>query len=256
MIRVLIADDEPLAREGLRFYLSKESSIDIVAECRNGREAVAALRKGNVDVVFLDIKMPGKDGFSVVSEIGASQMPVTVFVTAHDQYAIQAFQAHALDYLTKPLEPARLADALARAQEHIAARKALRDKAAWGESLEGVLAELKAQNKHPQQLLVPHGSREIVVNVSEIEWIDAADYYACLHVGGRSLMLRKSIKELAVTLDPRCFVRVHRSVIVNTKYVREVCREGRNNGSVIMAGGRELHTSEAGWQAFVAIYRG
>ncbi len=254
-LRVIIADDEPLARERLRHLLAPEADLEVVAECRNGRETIAALREKTADLLLLDIQMPGKDGFAVISEVGTANLPVTIFVTAHDQYAIDAFEVHALDYLTKPVEPKRLGSALARGREQVAARQALRDRQQWGAAMESMIANVAKRTEHPDRLLVPHGTRDVLVTVSEIEWIDAANYYACLHVGQRCLMIRKSIKELAVMLDPASFVRVHRSVIVNLAFVREICRDGRTDGFVLMAGGQQLRLSAAGWQALMHAHR-
>jgi two-component system LytT family response regulator len=249
-LRVLIADDEPLARERLRFLLSADEEIEVAGECRNGREAIAALRESQVDVLFLDIQMPGKDGFDVIEQIGAVHMPITVFVTAHNQYAVQAFEVHALDYLTKPVEPERLRATLARVRERIASQSALLTQ----EQLKSVLANLEnGRPDFPKRVLVHNGAKDSFVNVDDIEWIEAADYYACLHVGSKSFMLRESIKQLSKTLDPGKFVRIHRSVIVNVDQVSEIFREGQSEGSVVLKTGQRLRMSKAGWQSLVAV---
>jgi two-component system, LytTR family, response regulator len=249
-LRVLIADDEPLARERLRFLLSAYEEIEVAGECRNGREAIAALRESQVDVLFLDIQMPGKDGFDVIEQIGAVHMPITVFVTAHNQYAVQAFEVHALDYLTKPVEPERLRATLARLRERIASQSALLTQ----EQLKSVLASLEnGRPGFPKRVLVHNGAKDSFVNVDDIEWIEAADYYACLHVGSKSFMLRESIKQLSKTLDPGKFVRIHRSVIVNVDQVSEIFREGQSEGSVVLKTGQRLRMSKAGWQSLVAV---
>jgi two-component system LytT family response regulator len=182
-------------------------------------------------------------------------MPVTVFVTAHNQYAIQAFDVHALDYLTKPVEPERLQATLLRVKELIASRSALMSQ----EQLKAVLAGLETGNgtrqDYPKRFLVPNGTKDSFVNVNEIEWIEAADYYSCLHVGSRNYMLRESIKQLAATLDPARFVRIHRSVIVNVDQVREILREGRSEGSVVLSNGRRLRMSKSGWQTLLTVSR-
>jgi two-component system LytT family response regulator len=247
-LKALIADDEPLARERLRFLLSSDQEIAIAGECRNGREVIIALRDNRYDVLFLDIQMPGGSGIEIVEQVGVANMPVTVFVTAHDHYALKAFEVHALDYLTKPVEPERLKAALARIKERIALQAALQTQ----EQLKSVLASLKAgdaaQPEYLRRLVVPNGAKDSFVNVDDIEWVEAADYYACLHVGGRKLMLRETIKQLAGTLDPRKFVRVHRCAIVNLDRVREILREGRNEGWVLLASGNRIKMSKAGWQ--------
>jgi two-component system LytT family response regulator len=253
-LRALIADDEPLARERLRFLLAGDDEIEVAGECRNGSEVLASLKSQQVDVLFLDIQMPGRGGFEVIEQMGATQMPVTVFVTAHNQHALQAFEVHALDYLTKPVEPERLKATLARARERIASNTALLNQ----ERLKQVLAEVGMRGigkEYPKRLLVPNGTKDTVVNIQEIEWIEAADYYSCLHVGTKSFMLRETVKQLANTLDPNRFVRIHRSTIVNMDYVREVAREGRSEGSVILTRGQRLKMSKTGWQNLVVASR-
>jgi two-component system, LytTR family, response regulator len=254
-LKALIADDEPLARERLRFLLSSDQEIVIAGECRNGREVIIALRDNRYDVLFLDIQMPGGSGIEIVEQVGVANMPVTVFVTAHDHYALKAFEVHALDYLTKPVEPERLKAALARIKERIALQAALQTQ----EQLKSVLASLKAgdaaQPEYLRRLVVPNGAKDSFVNVDDIEWVEAADYYACLHVGGRKLMLRETIKQLAGTLDPRKFVRVHRCAIVNLDRVREILREGRNEGWVLLASGNRIKMSKAGWQSLLNASR-
>ena len=252
-LRALIADDEPLARERLRFLLAGQDEVEVGGECRNGREVIAALRESRFDVLFLDIQMPGKDGFEVIEQIGCVHMPVTVFVTAHNHYAVQAFEVHALDYLTKPVEPERLHSTLLRVRERIASQAAL----VTQEQLKSVLSSLEkgggSRRDFPRRLLVHNGSKDSFVNVNEIEWIEAADYYACLHVGAKSFMLRETIKELSNTLDPARFVRVHRSIIVNVEQVSEIFREGQSEGSVVLKNGQRLRMSKAGWQSLLAV---
>jgi two-component system LytT family response regulator len=252
-IKALIADDEPLARERLRFLLSGQEEVEVAGECRNGKEAIAALKKSRFDVLFLDIQMPGRDGFEVIEQIGPAHMPVTVFVTAHNEYAVQAFEVHALDYLTKPVEPARLKATLVRVKERIASQAALMTH----EQMKLVLNSLEnggvPRQDFPKRLLVHNGARDSFVNVNEIDWIEAADYYACLHVGTKSFMLRETIKELSSTLDPGKFVRIHRSVIVNVEQVSEIFREGQSEGLVVLKTGQRLRMSKAGWQSLLAV---
>ena len=254
-LRTLIADDEPLARERLKFLLSNDEEIVIASECRNGNEVLSAIRDYDIDLLFLDIQMPGSSGFDVIEKIGSVRMPITVFVTAHNQYAVQAFEVHALDYLTKPVEPARLQDTLQRVKERVASRSAM----ITHEQLKSVLAGLEhaatSRKEYPKRLLVSNGTKDSFVNINEIEWIEAADYYSCLHVGTKSFMLRETIKELANTLDPAKFVRIHRSVIVNVEQVREILREGRSEGSVVLVNGQRLRMSKAGWQTLLAASR-
>ena len=201
-LKTLIADDEPLARERLKFLLSAEERIDFVEECRNGKEVIAALRAQQFDVLFLDIQMPGIDGFDVIEQIGPVHMPVTVFVTAHNHYAVKAFEVHALDYLTKPIEPERLRETLVRVRERLASKAAL----VTQEQLRSALVELDNGNSrrktYPKRILVHDNGKDVLVVVSDIEWIEAADYYSCLHVGTKTFLLRETIKQLVDTLDP------------------------------------------------------
>jgi two-component system LytT family response regulator len=252
-IKALIADDEPLARERLSFLLSGQEEVEVAGECRNGKEVIAALKKSRFDVLFLDIQMPGRSGFEVIEQIGPAQMPVTVFVTAHNEYAVQAFEVHALDYLTKPVEPERLQATLVRVRERIASQAALMTH----EQMRSVLSSLEnggvPRQDFPRRLLVHNGAKDSFVNVNEIDWIEAADYYACLHVGTKSFMLRETIKELSNTLDSAKFVRIHRSIIVNVEQVSEIFREGQSEGSVVLKNGQRLRMSKAGWQSLLAV---
>jgi two-component system LytT family response regulator len=258
-LQALIADDEPLARERLKFLLSSDDEIEIACECRNGREVVDALKAMRIDVLFLDIQMPGKNGLEALNQIGdqigSAQLPVTVFVTAHSEYALQAFEVQALDYLTKPIEPERLQASLFRVRQQLAARAAL----VTQEQLKTLLGSIQngnpARSEYPARLLVPNGGKNSFINVQDIDWIEAADYYCCLHVGTRSLMLRESIKQLAETLDPNTFVRIHRSIIVNVKHVCEIFREGRSEGWVVLENGQRLRMSKPGWQSLLTAGR-
>lgn len=254
-LRALIADDEPLARERLRFLLSHDEDIEVAGECRNGREVIAALRENQVDVLFLDIQMPGDNGFEVIDQFGPARMPVTVFVTAHNEYAIQAFDVQAIDYLTKPVEPERLRATVVRVKERVASQAALLTQ----EQLKSVLAGLEVgkllAKEHAKRFLIHNGTKDLFVNVDDIEWIEAADYYSCLNVGAKKYMLRETIKDLASTLDPQKFVRIHRSIIVNMDHLQEIIRDGQNEGSVVLSNGQRLKMSKAGWQKLLAVSR-
>lgn len=254
-LKTIVADDEPLARERLRFLLSADRDFAIAAECRNSKEVIAALKADRFDVLFLDIQMPGGDGFEIIQQVGAVRMPVTVFVTAHNHYAVKAFEVHALDYLTKPVEPERLKTTLARVKERIALEAARMTQEQLQSALRTLREEGGMRREYPARLVVPNGTREAFVNVDEIEWVEAADYYACLHLGTRNLMLRETIKQLAETLDPQKFVRVHRSAIVNVAHVREILREGRNEGWVFLLSGQRVKMSKAGWQNLLSVSR-
>jgi two-component system LytT family response regulator len=254
-LNALIADDEPLARERLRFLLSDDADITLAGECRNGREVIEALKQQRYDVLFLDIQMPAANGFEIIEQVGVAQMPLIVFVTAHNHYALKAFEVHAVDYLTKPVEPERLKSTLEHVKERVASQAALMTQ----DQLQAVFSALKsgetARREYPKRLVVPNGTKDTLINVDDIEWIEAADYYACLHVGARKMMLRQPIKQLTETLDPAKFVRVHRSAIVNIGYVREILREGRNEGWVLLSNGHRLKMSKAGWQMLLIASR-
>jgi two-component system LytT family response regulator len=254
-LKALIADDEPLARERLRFLLAGDDEIEIAGECRNGKEVVSALKERAYDVLFLDIQMPGGNGFSIIEELGPARMPVTVFVTAHNHYAVKAFDVRALDYLTKPVEPARLKATLERVREKIASQRALLAQEQFKLLLSALNEGAHEKKEYLKRVVVPNGAKDSFVNVDDIEWIEAADYYSCLHVGAKSLMLRETIKQLAETLDPRKFVRIHRSAIVNIAQVREILRGGRSEGWVLLANGRRLKMSKVGWDALLAATR-
>ncbi len=253
-LQVLIADDEPLARERLRLLLAGDPELVIAGECRSGREVVTALKERFCDVLFLDIQMPGGNGFEIIEQVGLARMPVTVFVTAHNHYALKAFDVRALDYLTKPVEPERLKATLGRVKERVASQTALHAQEHL-QSLLAALAEAPRAKEFPRRLVIPNGTRDLFVKVDEIDWIEAADYYACLHVGAKTFMLREPIKQLAETLDPRKFVRIHRSAIVNIAQVREILRGGRNEGWVLLASGHRLKMSKVGWDALLVATR-
>lgn len=254
-LKALIADDEPLARERLRFLLSHDEGIAITGECRNGREVIEELKANPYDVLFLDIQMPGGTAFDIIDKIGVAHMPITVFVTAHNHYAVKAFDVHALDYLTKPVEPERLSAALKRVRAQLASQAALVTQEQFKSMLAALNTPESARAEYPKRLVVPNGAKDAFVNVDDIEWVEAADYYACLHIGAKQLMLRETIKQLADTLDPSKFVRVHRSAIVNIGCVREILREGRNEGWVLLSNGHRLKMSKAGWQALLSTSR-
>jgi two-component system, LytTR family, response regulator len=253
-LKAIIADDEILAREGLRLLLSADRDVEIVAECANGREAIAALREHRADVLFLDVQMPGINGFEVLEQAGTAPLPVVIFITAYSEYAVKAFAVQALDYLTKPLEPERLRLAIHRVRERLAADAA----PITHEQLKSALTALSsaaAGGKYPKRFLVPNGSKDDFVSVNKIEWIEADSYYSRLHVGPKRYVLRVAIKQFAATLDPNTFVRVHRSTIVNINYVSEIIHKGQNEGWVVLLNGQRLKMSKAGRQNLLAISR-
>lgn len=251
-IRTLIADDEPLAREALRMLLAGDADVDIAGECRNAKEVTEILKTGTIDLLFLDIQMPGSTGFDVFEEVGSAHMPITVFVTAHNRYALQAFGVHAFDYLTKPVEPERLEEALVRVKKRFASESAMESQAALNSVLDRLESALQEPREYPKRLLIRDGSKDAFVNVSDIEWIEAADYYACIHVGKKEYLLRESIRSLVSQLDSSKFVRIQRSAVVNVDHVREIQRDGRVEGWVVLTSGQRMKMTKAGWQALLA----
>jgi len=217
LLRTLIVDDEPLAREGLRALLSKDTEVSAIGEARNGCEAVAAIREGNPDLVFLDVQMPEMDGFGVVRAIGAESMPAVVFVTAHDQYAIQAFEINALDYLLKPVVEERFYRALARAKGGI-----LSHAADVSRQIIGLLETVASPRKYLKRIAVRSASKTEFVAIEDVDWIQAAENYVELHSGLMNHLLHVTMNALEKSLDPETFLRIHRSVIVNVNRIRHL----------------------------------
>jgi two-component system LytT family response regulator len=196
--------------------------------------------------------MPGNTGFEVIEAIGSARMPMTVFVTAHNNYAVQAFDIHALDYLIKPLDEERLRVALAHVKKRIAADSALTVQTQLYGFLQNINGTGSRGRLFPERLLIPNGSEDSFVSVNDIEWIEAADDYACIHVGSKTMMLRQTIRQLAENLDSKKFIRVHRSAIVNIDYVRKILREGRTDGWLLLASGHRIKMSKSGWESLLA----
>ena len=253
-LRTLVVDDEPLARDFLSILLAEHSDIEVVAECRNGQEALAFLQSKPVDLLFLDVQMPEMGGFEVVERVGLQLLPPTIFVTAYHEHAVRAFDIHAVDYLTKPVEAERLTTALERVRRKIAAETALLTQ----EQLTAVLNGLRSGEEpksYTSRFFVKDGEKEILLASEKIDWVEAADYYCCLHVGARGYMLRESITDLSEKLDPRQFVRIHRSSIVNLDRIREIHRDGQTEGSVVLKTGATLRMSRTGRQKLVELGR-
>lgn len=247
-LKTVISDDEPLARERLKLLLSHDADIHVVAECRNGKETIARLRSTPADLLFLDIQMPGGGGFDIIDAIGLPHMPPTVFVTAHHEFAVKAFAVEAIDYLTKPIEPARLQETLSRVKAHVAGKIALLTQQQLSQALAALQTSARDGKPYPERFIVRDGAKDVLINVSDIDWIEAADYYSCLHVGGRKYMLRETIKELSDKLDPAKFVRIHRSVIVKIAQIQEIHHDGRAEYFVVLTNSQRLRMSKAGWK--------
>lgn len=217
-IRVIIADDEPLARERLRLLLAEEPWIDLVAQCADSPSAIAAIEKFRPGLVFLDVQMPGGSGFEVIEAIGAERMPFVVFVTAFDRYALRAFDVHALDYLLKPFDRDRFRDSLGRAREQIERRS----NGDLEKRLLALVNDLKPGPQPLERFVIKSAGRVFFVRADEIEWIEAAGNYVKLHVGAEAHLFRETMNALEARLDPAVFFRIHRSHIVNIERVREL----------------------------------
>jgi two-component system LytT family response regulator len=245
-MKVIIVDDEPIAREGLRALLSGDREIEVIAECGDGGSAVDAIRKLRPDIVFLDVQMPDVDGFDVLRALSGEPLPVVVFVTAYDKYAVRAFDVHAVDYLLKPFHDERFAEALARAKASSRGRQS----DAMAERIARLLDE---RTPRLTRLLVKTGGRVLFIRVDEIDWIEAADYYVKLHVAGKVHMLRESMSALETRLDPAMFFRVHRSAIVNLERVRELQPFSRREHVLVLRDGTRLRLTRSRRDRLAAV---
>jgi len=217
-LRTVIVDDEPLARERLANLLSAEQDIEVVRQCRDGEEAVAAIDQLSPDLVFLDVQMPALNGFEVIEAVGPDKMPLVIFVTAYDQHALRAFQVRALDYLLKPFDRERFQEALQRARAHIQ-----RDETGdLGRRLLALVKDLRRDQPKTDRLVVKSGGRLFFLRTDEIDWIEAAGNYVRLHVGTTSHLLRETMNSIEARLDPEKFFRIHRSRIVNMERIQEM----------------------------------
>ena len=245
-IKTLIVDDEPLARRNLRVLLAKDPQIEILDECRNGREAVKAINALLPDLIFLDIQMPEMDGFDVLAQVGPEQIQAIIFVTAFDQYALKAFDVHALDYLLKPFDDERFTHALQRAKTQIEAREINRLSKRLLALLEARENERKSPSQQPGYLtrvMIKASGRVVLLKVDEIDFIEADGNYAKLHVGRKAHLLREKMNELEGQLDPARFVRIHRSIIVNLDRIKEMHPHFNGDYIVVLEDGRQLRMS-------------
>jgi two-component system, LytTR family, response regulator len=255
-LRTLLVDDEALSRRGLELRLSMAADIDIVGQCSNGREALAAIRELKPDLVFLDIQMPGLSGFDVLAELQPHELPMIVFVTAYDRFAVQAFEARAIDYVLKPVDDARLAATLTHVRELAEQRTAVAER----DQLVNLLAELRGSGElgsgdmgaagglvqstqAPAWLPIRNGRETVRVPVEAIEWVDAAGDYLCIHANGHTHILRATMREMENLLDPRLFQRVHRSTIVNLTRVKSLRAHMNGEYFLRLEGGQELKLS-------------
>jgi two-component system LytT family response regulator len=217
-LRLLVVDDEPLARERIVSLLAQETDCEVVGECRDGREAIEAIGRLSPDVVFLDVQMPEVDGFDVLREVGVDAVPALVFVTAYDQYALKAFEVHAVDYLLKPFDRARFESALGRARAQVA--KAHTD--ATGAKLLDLLKDLRPQRAAVERLVVKDSGRIFFLRTDEIDWIESCGNYVQLHVGADTHLVRDTMSGMEDKLDGDQFVRIHRKALVNLSRIKEL----------------------------------
>ncbi len=234
--RVLVADDEPLARRGVRQLLAAHADMIVAGESRNGRETLRALDTLVPDLLFLDVRMPEMDGFEILRAHGSERMPAVIFVTAHDEFAVRAFEAHAFDYLVKPLNVERFDSALERVRERLEMSEAVERAARLTAMLEAERAE-RGKSGVPH-LVISTASGELVVPVAEIDWISADDYYSCVHANAKDYLLRESLSSLEMRLDARRFVRVHRSAIVQLDRVRQLRTSLEGSEALLRDGSR------------------
>lgn len=249
VIRVLVVDDEPLARRSLRLLLEADSEVELVGECADGHEAAEAILRDEPDLVFLDVQMPEMGGFEALEAVGSAWAPVVIFVTAYDEHALRAFEFHALDFLLKPFGDERFRTALERAKREVR-RGAM---AELGRTVTTLLDERSlplatGRQSTPwrgtlRRFVLRSGGRVQFLPADEVDWIEAADYYVRLHAGGRSHLVRHTMKELERGLDPRQFVRLHRSVIANVDRIQELHEGFKGGGTAVLRDGTELSIS-------------
>jgi two-component system, LytTR family, response regulator len=235
-IRTLLVDDEPLARERIRALLKDEADIEIIGECGNGTEALAAIRHEVPDLLFLDVQMPGMGGFELLRELGKERLPLVIFVTAYDQHALKAFDVHALDYLLKPFKPARFKETVQRAREILANQQA----GAASRNLLAMLGQPKPEREFLTRLPVRTGERVIFVKTAQIDYIESAGNYVVLHTGKETHILRETLTALEEKLDPKRFLRISRSTLVNLDQIKELQPLFKGEHAVVLHNGKQL----------------
>ncbi|MCU1287989.1 MAG: yehT 1 [Acidobacteria bacterium] len=249
-IKTLIVDDEPLARERVKRFLRDIADIEIIGECGDGAQAVSLIKSEKPDLVFLDIQMPEKNGFEVIKSLDAKTVPTVIFVTAYDQYALQAFEVHALDYLLKPFNRERLQRAVSRAREHIERRNF----GSLDERLAALIADLKIEKKYLERLVVKSVGRVFFIKTEEIDWIEAAGNYLKLHVGKESHLIRETMNAIETKLNPDKFLRIHRSTVVNIDSIKELHPMFSGDYSVILRDKTELTLSRNYRERFLELF--
>jgi two-component system, LytTR family, response regulator len=251
-LRIAIADDEPLARARLQRHVARIPHTKVVAECADGDALLEALGAHDVDLLLLDVQMPGLSGFDALERVPPDRRPLVVFVTAHDRFAVRAFEVHAFDYLLKPVRPERLREAVDRARE--ASRGSHADDAILAQ-LRELRRDLGARGEYLERLAVTVGKRSVILPVDEIDWIDAADNYARFHQQGKSYLHRISLGELEKQLDPRRFVRIHRSAIVNVDRIRDIVYTPSGDGTATLQDGTTVKLSRSYRTRLAALIR-
>jgi two-component system LytT family response regulator len=244
-LKVLIVDDEPLGRERVRTILSADPRVTVVGESGTGADAVADIGKVRPDLVLLDIQMPGMSGFDVVAAVGAEHMPAVIFVTAFDEYAIRAFDVNAIDYVLKPVDPERLRLAVDRAVQAIA-----EEPERWLElRMAALLSSVQTRETYATRIPVPDKGGAILLQVADIDWVETAGNYIKVHSSSSSYLLRESLASFAQRLDPREFMRVHRSALVNVASIKRIDPWSRGEYSILLRNGTRLTSSRAHGQA-------
>jgi two-component system LytT family response regulator len=238
-MNVLIVDDEPLARAGMRMLLEEEKAITSIGEARNGAEAVETIRAQRPDLLLLDVQMPGMDGFGVLKELGAELMPPVIFVTAHDRYAIQAFEVNAIDYLLKPVTRERFQQALARMRERVSAQ------GLDNRHVLSLLQQLSAPPKYLARVALRSAGKITFVNIEDLLYVQAAENYVQLHLKTSRHLLHVPIATFESSLDPEMFLRIHRSMIVNVRHIHELETGPHGEYIVVLKGGARLQSSRS-----------
>lgn len=238
-ITAVVADDEALARKFIRRLLKDDEEIEVIGECANGKEAAAMIKKQRPDLVFLDVQMPELDGFGVLEAIGNERWPQVIFTTAYEQYAIRAFELHALDYLLKPFDQTRFKDAMQHAKERL--RSGV-DKEARSQ-INALLESIKKKSQYLDRLVIKSGGRITFLQTDEINWIESDDKYVHLHTGKTTPMVRQTLSAMEAQLDPNKFRRIHRSTIVNVARIQELQPMFNGEHSVLMSDGAKLTLS-------------
>jgi two-component system, LytTR family, response regulator len=240
-IRTLVVDDEPMARERIRSLLAQEVDVEVVGECADGVQAVSAIQQLSPELVFLDVQMPAVDGFGVIQQVGPDRMPMVVFVTAYDEYALQAFEVHALDYLLKPFGRDRLQQCL----DHARRQRERRQTGELGKTLLALVQDFRPEQKKQDRLVIKSGGRVFFVRTEEIEWIEAAGNYVRLHMKDQSHLFRETMNQMEARLDPHRFFRIHRSRIVNTERIKELQPWFNGEYVVVLQNGTQLRLSRS-----------